>query len=445
MGKKLSGLDIFKLLPRTNCGECGVPTCMAFAMKLAQKTAELSACPYAGDEAKAVIGTASEPPVRLVRFGTGKSTVEMGGELVMFRHEKTFMHRTALAVQIDSGCARASVASTAHAVGRHVIERAGEKLTVEALQINDTGSSAEAFRDAAMTAALILKSGSAAHLMAAADAVLERVPLLHALTRGNASDLTPYVRSKKLPVVIAGDSLDDIFYLSAETSSLGHRDIVLALPSGSGAVILQNNTIARKAALYASSRPMGYPVMNSVAYRKDTCSMLADASTAMCKYASLLAVDRHEPETLLPLLMLRQSIYMDPQKPIQVEPKIYPVGEPSSSSPLLVTTNFSLTYFIVSGEIEASGVSAHLAVVDTEGMSVLTAWAAGKFNAESIAASISPQNAPGAMTNRRLVIPGYVACLSGELEEKLNGWQILVGPQEVSDIGPLMKKLAANA
>jgi acetyl-CoA decarbonylase/synthase complex subunit gamma len=205
--------------------------------------------------------------------------------------------------------------------------------------------------------------------------------------------------------------------------------------------MLQNNTIARKSALLASVKSIGYPIMNFVTARPDPSSMIADASACMCKYASLLVIDQYQAEILLPLLMLRQNIYMDPQKPIQVEPRIYSVGEPSPTSPLLVTTNFSLTYFIVSGEIEGSGVPSHLAVVDAEGLSVLTAWAAGKFSAEKIAAFIKSQEIAAKMTKKKLIIPGYVACLSGELEEKLQGWEVLVGPQEASDIGPFMKKL----
>jgi acetyl-CoA decarbonylase/synthase, CODH/ACS complex subunit gamma len=450
MAKKLSGMDIFKLLPRTNCGECGVPTCMAFAMKLAQKTAELSACRFAGEEAKSVIGAASEPPVRLVRFGAGKRIVEMGNELVMFRHEKTFVHQTALALQINADCAPELIASIAETMERHIIERAGEKLFVESLLINDNKQSADGFKTAVsiaaehFTGALILKSEFTKHLIAVADAVIDRVPLLHALTHDNADTLGDYVRAKKLPVVVAGGSIDEIFSLSETLTSKGHRDIVLDLSSFNGATMLQSNTIARSAALAASVKPIGYPIINFVTGRPDIPAMIADAATCMCKYASLLVIDRYEPETILPLLMLRQSIYMDPQKPIQVEPKIYPLGEPSPASPLLVTTNFSLTYFIVSGEVEASGVPAHLAVVDAEGLSVLTAWAAGKFGADKIAAFIKPQAAAAKMTNRKLVIPGYVACLSGELEEKLEGWEILVGPQEASDIVPFMKKLAAD-
>jgi acetyl-CoA decarbonylase/synthase, CODH/ACS complex subunit gamma len=449
MAKKLTGMDIFKLLPKTNCGECGVPTCMAFAMKLAQKNAELSACPYASEEAKSVIGAASEPPIRLVKFGAGADTVEMGNELVMFRHDKTFVHRTALAIQIDSDVSLETIRKTAESIDRHVIERAGEKLFIESVLINDKSPSVAEFKErvaavaASFKGAIALKSGSAEKLIAAADTLLDRVPLLHALTKSNADVLGEYVRAKKLPIVIAGTSLDEIYSLAEALSAKGHRDIVLDLSDPSTAIMLQNNTVARKAALTAAIKPMGYPIVNFVTGRPDPATLVADASTCMCKYASLLVIDRCEPELLLPLLMLRQNIYTDPQKPIQVEPKIYPVGEPSPASPLLVTTNFSLTYFIVSGEVESSGVPAHLAVVDAEGLSVLTAWAAGKFSAEKIAAFIKSQEPVAKMTNRKLVIPGYVSCLSGELEEKMQGWEILVGPQEASDIGPFMKRLSS--
>jgi acetyl-CoA decarbonylase/synthase complex subunit gamma len=449
MAKKLTGMEIFKLLPKTNCGECGVPTCMAFAMKLAQKNAELSACPYAGDEAKSVIGAASEPPVRLVRLGSGNRIIEMGNELVMFRHEKTFVHQTALAIQVNSSTPAAALRTIAESMDRHAIERAGEKLAVDSLLINDTGDSPAGYVAAVQSTAgcfsgpLILKSVSTESLIKAADALHGRVPLLHAVTLDNIDVLGAYAIAKKLPVVITGTNLDEIFTLSDTLAKKGFRDIVLDLTAPAISAMLQNNTIVRKAALNASVKQIGYPIMNFVTGRSSAAEIVADASTCMCKYASLLVIDRFEPETLLPLLMLRQNIYTDPQKPTQVEPKIYPIGEPTAASPLLVTTNFSLTYFIVSGEVESSGVPAHLAVADAEGLSVLTAWAAGKFSADKIATFIKAQEITATMTNRKLVIPGYVATLSGELEEKMPGWEILVGPQEASDIGPFMKRLAA--
>ncbi|MBN2036570.1 MAG: acetyl-CoA decarbonylase/synthase complex subunit gamma [Chitinispirillaceae bacterium] len=446
MAKKLTGMDIFKLLPKTNCGECGVPTCMAFAMKLAQKNASLSACPYASEEAKAVIGAASEPPIRLVKFGSGDRTALMGNELVMFRHEKTFVHQTVLAVQLDASMDTSELGAIAASLDKHVIERAGERLPLDALCINDTGRDAEDWCSAVRAAAsnfngpLILKSASCASLIKAADMIADRVPLLHAITKDNYDELGEYARARKLPAVIKGSDLDELHSLAGALASAGYRDMVLDTTGPAAAATLQNNTMARKAALQHAVKPLGYPVMNFITGRGAPELLVADASTGVCKYASLLVIDQCAPEILLPLLMLRQNIYTDPQKPIQVEPKLYPVGEPIPASPVLVTTNFSLTYFIVSGEVESSGVPAHLAVVDAEGLSVLTAWAAGKFSADKIAGFVKSQTDDLSMSNRKLVIPGYVSCLSGEVEERLPGWEIIVGPQEASDIGPFMKR-----
>jgi acetyl-CoA decarbonylase/synthase, CODH/ACS complex subunit gamma len=349
MAKKLTGMEIFKLLPKTNCGECGVPTCMAFAMKLAQKNAELSSCPYASDEAKTVIGAASEPPIRLVKFGSGNRAVEMGNELVMFRHEKTFVHRTALAVQINDSDSLETIEKASRMLDTHIVERAGEKLFVEALLINNAGSSADDFQKAARAAAknfggaLILKSADPEALVSAADALAGRVPLLHAVTKATIDRLLPYAVAKKIPIVISAPSIDEAYVLIEAATAKGHRDIVIDISVPAIVAALQNNTMARKAALGATVKPLGYPLMNFIIGRSSDFETVADASTSMCKYASLLVLDRVKPEVLLPLLMLRQNIYTDPQKPIQVEPRIYPVGEPSPASPLLVTTNFSLT------------------------------------------------------------------------------------------------------
>jgi acetyl-CoA decarbonylase/synthase complex subunit gamma len=223
---------------------------------------------------------------------------------------------------------------------------------------------------------------------------------------------------------------------------MGQRDIVIDIPSANAAAMVQNNTVMRKAAIVSAVKPMGYPIINFVTARTSTGEMIADASSVMCKYASIVVIDRPEKEALLPLLMLRQNIFTDPQKPIQVDAGIYKIGEPAPAAPFVVTTNFSLTYFIVSGELENAGVPVYLAIVDSEGMSVLTAWAARKFNGEKIGAFLKSKDVDKQYKSRKIIIPGYVASISGELEENMPGWEVLVGPQEASDIGPFMKKLA---
>jgi acetyl-CoA decarbonylase/synthase complex subunit gamma len=446
MAKKLTGMDIFKLLPKTNCGECGVATCMAFAMKLAQKNAELSSCPYASDEAKKVIGAASEPPMRLVRIGNGDRHIQIGNETVMFRHDKTFVHKTALAFLIHDTLDAGEIAKCASDIESYCIVRVGETLRVEMLCIVNTSKDEKKFQSAVRIACehfkggIVLKSTIARNLMAAARAIADRVPLLHAVTNENVEELGAFSASAKLPVCICGRTIDDVFDLAEKLAIKGQRDIVLDVPAQNAAALVQQNTVMRKAALASSVKPMGYPLINFITDRASAAELVADASSMICKYASVLVIDTMEKEAILPLLMLRQNIYTDPQKPIQVDPGIYRIGDAAPDSPFVVTTNFSLTYFIVSGELENAGVPVNLVIVDCEGMSVLTAWAARKFNGEKIGAFLKSRDVDKQYTARKIIIPGYVASISGELEEAMPGWEVLVGPQEASDISPYMKR-----
>ncbi|NLC55984.1 MAG: acetyl-CoA decarbonylase/synthase complex subunit gamma [Armatimonadetes bacterium] len=444
----LTGLDLFKLLPKTNCGECGVPTCMAFAMKLAAKTVELAACPYASEEAKEKIGAASKPPIRLVKIGPPDYEVAVGNETVMFRHEKTFVHPTALAVRFSDTQSAEELAHLTAEVREYCLERVGEQLRLDLALVENVTGAVEPFVAAVKAVAggtgrgLILKSDNPEALDAALQALEGQRPLIHAATPENAEAMAALALKHKAPLVARAESLDALAALTARLAKLGVQDLVLDVPAENPAVALQHNTVIRKAALKSSFEPLGYPILNFVA-GDDLPALVADASTLMCKYASILVIDTLAAQALLPLMMLRQNIYTDPQKPIQVEPNIYPIGEPNENSPVLVTTNFSLTYFIVSGEIENSGVPAHLVIVECEGQSVLTAWAAGKFTGEKIAAFIKASDLESRVETRRLIIPGYVAQVSGELEENLPGWEIVVGPQEAADLGPFLKLQAA--
>jgi acetyl-CoA decarbonylase/synthase complex subunit gamma len=446
MAKKLTGMDIFKLLPKTNCGECGVATCMAFAMKLAQKNAELSQCPYASEEAKKIIGAASEPPMRTVKIGTGDRCVQIGSETVMFRHDKTFVHQTALAFLVQDTIDSAGIEQVASELEAYSIVRVGETLRIEMLCIENASNDEARFCAAVNAAAknfkggLVLKSSSAKTLVSAAKTIADRVPLLHCVTKENIAELGAFSVSAKLPVCVCGSTIDDVFEVTQKLAEMGQRDIVIDVPAQNPAALIQQNTVMRKAALLSSVKQMGYPLMNFITGRPSAEEMVADASGLICKYASVLVIDRMEKEALLPLLMLRQNIYTDPQKPIQVDPGIYRIGEAGKDSPFVVTTNFSLTYFIVSGELENAGVPVNLVIVDCEGMSVLTAWAARKFNGEKIGAFLKSRDVDKQYSSRRIVIPGYVASISGELEEALPGWEVLVGPQEASDITPYMKR-----
>ncbi|MHB1461925.1 MAG: acetyl-CoA decarbonylase/synthase complex subunit gamma [Armatimonadota bacterium] len=445
----LSGLDIFKLLPKTNCGECGVPTCMAFAMKLASKNAELAACPYASEEAVTKIGAASKPPIRLVKIGPAEREVAVGNETVMFRHEKTFVHPTAICISFSDDQSGSDLAHKTAEVREYCLERVGEQLRLDLALVDNVTGAVESFVATVKAVAggtgcgVILRSDNVAALEAALAAIEGQRPLIHAATTENADAVAALALKYKAPVVAKADNLDELATLTKKLLALGVLDIVLDIPANNPAAIMQNNTIIRKAALKGPFEPMGFPILNFIT-GQDIPSMVADASTLMCKYASIMVIDTLAYEALLPLMMLRQNIFTDPQKPIQVEPKIYPIGEADENSPVMVTTNFSLTYFIVSGEIENSGVPTHLAVVECEGMSVLTAWAAGKFSGEKIATFIKSSGLADQVKTRKLVIPGYVSQISGELEDCLPGWEVVVGPQEASDIGSFMKVFAAG-
>lgn len=445
----LTGLNIFKLLPKTNCGECGVPTCMAFAMKLAAKNAELSACPYASEDAKKTIGAASKPPIRLVKIGPAGEETAVGNETVMFRHEKTFVHQTAIAVSFSDMQPLDELRHRTAEVREYCLQRVGEKLRIDLALVENTTGAVAPFVAAVRAVAggtgrgIILQSDDAEAMEAALKALEGQRPLIHAATADNVETFGALARKYKAPVVARAATADELASLTTKLAAMGVEDIVLEVPGENPAAVLQNNTILRKMALRSNFEPLGYPILN-FAVGEDLASLVADASTYILKYASILVVDTLQYQALLPLMMLRQNIYTDPQKPIQVEPKVYPIGEPGPKSPVLVTTNFSLTYFLVSGEVENSGVPAHLAIVESEGMSVLTAWAAGKFSGAKIGAFIKASGIEAQVAARRIIIPGYVSQISGELEEALPGWEVVVGPQEAADLGPFLKLQAAR-
>jgi len=440
----LSGLDIFKLLPKTNCGDCGVPTCMAFAMKIAQKKAELSSCPHASAEAKAALGAASEPPVRLVKIGPGKGW-EVGGETVLFRHEKTFFHPPAIGLEIRTSWSEDEIRDFIREVEGFQLERVGEVLNANLFLItHDSGEKAAFLR-----AVSLVKENSAKGVIVDCpqeDALKEGLEFL----RGDRPAV--YLRSPLTDadiqtakafgssLVITAASFQDLADQAEKAKQAGLADLILNLPGDGLGAAVQNNAILRRSALKKGFKPFGFPLFTRIA-GGDGFETLAAAAAVLCKYASIIILPRFDKGLLYTLFTLRQNIYTDPQKPIQVDPKVYAIGDPGPESPVFVTTNFSLTYFIVSGEIENSGTSAHLVVCDTEGQSVLTAWAGGKFVPEKIAKFIKDVKLEEKVKTRKIVIPGFVAQISGELEEKLPGWEVIVGCQEAADIPSFVKSV----
>ena len=440
----LSGLDIFKLLPKTNCGDCNVPTCMAFAMKLAQKKAELSECPHASEEAKATLGAASEPPIRLVKIG-GTNTLEVGNETVMFRHEKTFFHHTGVAIELRTSEGEEKLLSKIKEIESYNVERVGEELSADLFFISHDSKNKEDFLK---TVALTKENSTKGIILDCSDEEIlrEGIELLKdtcpaVLLKNELSDKNiELAQNSDVSLILTAKSYDDLAKQTEKARNSGVNNLILNLENQNIGNQLQQNAILRRSALKKYFKPFGYPLFTYI-HAESELDLLARASALLCKYDSIIVLPKYDKAMLYTLFTLRQNIYTDPQKPIQVDPKVYPIGEPTPESPVFVTTNFSLTYFIVSGEIENSGISAHLVVADAEGQSVLTAWAAGKFVGETIAKFIKDIKLEQQVKTRKIVIPGFVSQISGDLEENLPGWEVIVGCQEASDIPSFIKSV----
>ncbi|WP_461246729.1 acetyl-CoA decarbonylase/synthase complex subunit gamma [Treponema sp. R6D11] len=434
----MSGLQIQKLLPGTNCKECGSSTCMAFAMKLAAKKAMLSECPYASDEAKQVLGAASEPPVKGVKIGN-EVISPLGEEIVMYRHEKTFVNKPVIAVNLDEGADLA----LAEKIKNYKPVRVGEQFFIGAIAVTQQGGSfadycAKVYDKTKLP--LLLRAKDIASLDKASAAVAGSKSVLCGITADTAEEAVKIAKRDNQVIAVTAADIDGIFELTAKIKESGFNDLIIEFQTHSLAESFQTNSIARKAALKKNIKALGYATLKFINTGNPADDIVA-AVTEIDKFGGIIVMPSFDPAQLMPLFTLRQNIYTDPQKPIQVEPKLYAIGEPDKKSPIFVTTNFSLTYFLVSGEIENSGISAWLVIPECEGFSVLTAWAAGKFSGTSIAKFIKEIDIEKQTETKQIVIPGYVAQISGELEENMPGYKVLVGPGEAGDLEGFIKNV----
>lgn len=441
----LSGVEIFKLLPKTNCKKCGHPTCLAFAMKLAQRQATLDSCPDVSEEAKKVLGEASAPPVRPMTFGAGDKAVKMGEETVLFRHDKKFVNPCAFAVEIKDTLSEADIAAIAEEVVKSEIDRVGQKLRIDAIALTNASGDAGKLEAAAKTVAakaagvpVIINTQNTQAAEAAVKVFSDKRPLIYGATAANFEAMANIAKANKAILGVGASGLDELSTLTDKIKGLGVEDMVIDSGARKAKEIIENNTLIRRAAIKKNFKPLGFPIINFI-QREDSLHEALLGVIGITKYASIVVLSSIEKWKNLALFTLRQNIYTDPQVPMQVEQKVYPIGEPKPESPLFITTNFSLTYFIVSGEIENSKVASRLAVMDCEGLSVLTAWAAGKFTASKIAQFITESGVEKDIATKELIIPGYVAILSGSIEDKLPGWKITVGPREANAIPAFLR------
>jgi acetyl-CoA decarbonylase/synthase complex subunit gamma len=442
----LSGIEIFKLLPKTNCGDCGVPTCLAFAMSIAAGKAELDKCPHLSDEARTRLKEASAPPIRPVSIGTGERLVKTGGETVMFRHEKRFENPAPIAFITSDSLDEKQMNRQFNLFNTLRYERAGNSLKAEMLVIRYDSANQEKYVSAVEHA--LANTDASLILMCDEPAVLEKALLMSASTRPliygadseNIESMLELARKFDCPLVVKGENMDNLIALSEQITATGFKNLVLDSGARTLKQSLKDQIAIRRAALNSKFRPLGFPtIVFPCEMTDDPLKETLYASILIAKYAGIVVMSDIQAEALFPLLVERLNIFTDPQRPLATKEGIYEIGGPDENSPVLLTSNFSLTYFLLTGEIESSRVPAYLLVKDTEGLSIMTAWAAGKFSADNICEFIKKCGIEEKINHRKLIIPGYVDFESSGIEEELEGWEVLIGPRESAHLPAYLK------
>ena len=429
----LKGLDIFKLTPKTNCKECGCPTCMAFAMKVAQGAIQIEKCPYFSEESLAELSNATAPPMQVIKVGAGESEYTLGGETVLARHEKKFANRNLFAVEVSVGNEGALAD-----VEKINYERIGEKMYVEFISVKYTeGTSADAYAElvkkaVGMGRAVILECKDETAAKAALEVSKDSKPILNGADAGNYQAMNELAKQYDVTLGVFGESIEELYDTTEKLVALGNKNLVLNASVKTIKEAFRYAVEIRRTAIKGQDRVFGYPtIVNAASLAAgDSTMQAALASLFTMKYGSIIVMEGMSYAQALPLYGLRQNVYTDPQKPMKVEPGIYPINGANENSPCLTTVDFALTYFVVSSELERSGVPCNLLISDAGGYSVLTAWAAGKLSASSLGKFFDEFEIENKIKDRRLIIPGKVAVLKGEIQERLPGWDIIVAPNE---------------
>lgn len=442
----LTALDIYKLLPKTNCKDCGFPTCLAFSMQLAAGKTGIEKCEHASEGARQTLGAAAAPPLPKVVVGTGDRAVTLGDEVVLFRHEKSFYHPTAIAVSVSDALPEEALRERVRSISALSFERVGQDLSIDLVAVRFESGDPPRF---AAAATATLASGGKPLLLIAPCAALEAAvkevgpsrPLLSP-PPGEVENGARLAAAQKLPLMVRACGIEGLAKALAAARTAGAADLVADPMPADTARAVADSVFLRRLAITHRAREISYPTAFDLG--QGFPQPFAAACLLVPKYGSLLVLDSADPAEILPILTLRQNIFTDPQRPIQVEPGVYPIGKVTPSSPVLVTTNFSLTYFTVRSDVESAKTPAYLLIAECDGMSVLTAWAAGKFTAESIATMLIESGVAAQVAHRTLILPGMVARLSGKLEE-LSQWRVLVGPQESSALPAYLRRLPPAA
>jgi len=414
-------------------------------MALAQKKVSLDKCPHVSAAAKDALESASQPPIKLVTIGTGDGKIEIGNETVMYRHEQKFYHPAAIGVLVEDTLGDAEIVKAISEINGLHFDRVGQTIGVNLVCVRNSSKKADKFLEAVRKAAsatklnLALSASDAASVSVSLAVIKDRRPLIICEDPANIDDFINTAKEYNVPLAVTSSTLDEASELTAKAKKAGIEELVINIKAKTTAPRIQDFTFARRAALKKNIRTVGYPLM-AFTESREPLSELCEAISYVLKYAGIVIVTNTKKDFIFPLLVARQDIYQDPQKPVQVEPKIYEIGKVTKESPVLVTTNFSITYFTVASEVESSKVPSRIVCCDAEGMSVLTAWAAEKFTAEKIADTLAKSGIKDMVSHKRVVIPGYVSVLSGKLEE-VSGWKVAVGPREASGIPNYLRGL----
>jgi acetyl-CoA decarbonylase/synthase complex subunit gamma len=447
----ISGSEIVKILPgKKPCKDCGFPTCFAFAMKLASGGATVDKCPYLSEEVKAKLSDLLAPPIKLVTIGSGENAVQIGNEEVIYRHEKTFVHSPGIALLISDGEDNAKIEEKIKKIKELQFPWVGVNLKADLLAPYFESGDKNKFLALVKKVyestdlGMILISEDMDALFSARDICADRHPLLYPITNANLDEAIPKVKANLTPVGLRGGSIEELVPLTTKLKDAGIEELVLDPGSKNLVEAIKDQTFIRKAALKQGFRPLGYPTIAFPCFiAKDGLKEIIAGSAFINKWAGIVVLSDFDRYSLLPLLVQRLNIYTDPRFPMAVEEKYYEVGEPDESSPVLVTSNWALTYFLVSSAVEATKVPAYVCVKDAEGLGVLTAWAAGKFSGDSVGAFVKKCGIEDKVKHRKLIIPGKVARIKGELEDALNlEWEVTIGPRETTGIGAFLPGFA---
>ena len=433
----VKGLDIFKLSPKKNCKECGSPTCMAFCMKVAQGAVPITKCPYMSEEAVALLSEATAPPMKTIEVGTHK----LGGETVMMRHEKTLVNRNLFAATLATDMDDAAIDARIEGIKKVDYERIGEREMVECVFVHDAGDSAKFVELCKKAAALpdrtvIIDTKDVDTAKAAVEAIKDNKPILNGANKDNFAAMSEIAKAAGLVLGVSGKDLSELHDTVAELEKAGNKNLILDVTAPTIKETFANAVLVRRTAIKDGDRTFGYPSIVNLGVLCDHNEHLETALASMfvVKYGSIIVMDKIGYAEALPLYGLRQNIFTDPQKPMKVAPGIYPINGAGPDDPCALTVDFALTYFLVSGELERSKIPVNLLITDASGMSVLTAWAAGKFSSTSVKKFFDEFDLASKINNRTLIIPGKVAVMKGEIQDKLPEWNVVVGTREAVEL-----------